>query len=107
MSNPSTGSREWLSDLLIRKCNIFSPPSAYQLDHGLDPIVVKKVFLVIAPATGKITLLRAPLLAAQAHGGLTLGVLNSRRSLAARSLAACPKRASRISGTKPLARRQY
>ncbi|KAH9943979.1 P-loop containing nucleoside triphosphate hydrolase protein [Amylocystis lapponica] len=74
MSNPFIGSREWLSDLLIRKCNI-SSPHPYQLDHGLDLIAKKEVFLVVAPGMGKTTLLHAPLLAAQACGEKGIAII--------------------------------
>lgn len=56
--------REWLSDLLTRKCSVASI-RPFQLDHGLDLIHGRDVFLVIAPGSGKTLVSLAPLLAAQ------------------------------------------
>ncbi|KAH9942868.1 P-loop containing nucleoside triphosphate hydrolase protein [Amylocystis lapponica] len=71
---PPVGSRDWLCTLLREKCKI-SQPYDYQLDHGMDLIAGRDVFLVMAPGMGKTTLLHAPLLAAQARGEKGIGIV--------------------------------
>ncbi len=58
--------RAWLEALINDKCGI-ATVRPFQLDHALDLINGRDVFLVIAPGMGKTTVLLAPLLAAQAR----------------------------------------
>ncbi|KAH9945567.1 P-loop containing nucleoside triphosphate hydrolase protein [Amylocystis lapponica] len=74
MADPPLGSRDWLCSLLQQKCEI-SSPHPFQLDHGMDLIAGKDVFLVIAPGMGKTTVLHAPLLAAQARGERGIAII--------------------------------
>ena len=69
-------SAEWLQSLLQEKCG-FTQICKFQLDHGLDLIHGKDVFLVIAPGQGKTTVIHAALLAAQAkaEAGIALYIV--------------------------------
>lgn len=55
--------KQELETLLKNQCG-FREIKQFQLDHGLDLIHGKDVFLVIAPGSGKTTVMAAPLLAA-------------------------------------------
>lgn len=65
-THPKVNSREWLDQLLRDKCQV---PSlrAHQLDHGMDVVGGKDVFLVIATGQGKTMVLLSGLIAAQAR----------------------------------------
>lgn len=63
---PTVNSREWLENLLREKNGVEFVRS-HQLDHGMDLVEGRDLFLVIATGMGKTAVLHAPLQAAQAR----------------------------------------